>query len=213
MIGCYSSIWLEMYDDPGEKKTVKKYIVDGLLIVFSVLFALAINKIAENYQTKKKKSIALACIQKELQRSSDTLQAWRSKHAEAEKVLTSLIEGKNDGLKSRLIKDHYLDFSLLTNGSSLADNMMTSTAWETAKSTGIIAEFDFETTQKLTDAYLLQKLIIDETMVKILNYYLNPESHKRGNIDITLVQLRFRELIGQEKSMEYLYESALTRMK
>ncbi|PIE02934.1 MAG: hypothetical protein CSA81_04275 [Acidobacteria bacterium] len=198
-----------------KKKTVQEYIVDALLIVFSVLFALAINKMAENYQTQKKKSIALESIQKELQRNSDILQAWRSKHAEVEKVLTSLIEGKNDGLKSRLIKDHYLDFSLLTNGRSLADNMMTSTAWETAKSTGIIAEFDFETTQKLTDAYLLQKLIIDETMVKILNYYLNPESHKRENIDITLVQLRlrFRELIGQEKSMEYLYESALTSMK
>jgi len=33
----------------------KKYIIEGLLIVFSVLFALAINKLAENYQTEKKR--------------------------------------------------------------------------------------------------------------------------------------------------------------
>ncbi len=74
---------------------------------------------------------------------------------------------------------------------------------------------DFETTQKLTDAYALQKLITDKSIMRIPDFILNMETHKKENLDATPIQfnLRFRELIGQEYSIEYLYEKAIENMK
>ncbi len=69
--------------------------------------------------------------------------------------------------------------------------------------------------KKLTDAYLLQKVITDKSVIKIIDYYFKSESHKKENIDATLIQfrMRFYELIGQEKSMKYLYEKAINSIE
>ncbi|WP_187696149.1 hypothetical protein, partial [Xanthovirga aplysinae] len=98
---------------------------------------------------------------------------------------------------------------------NLANRMLTSTAWETANSTGIISEFDFETTQKLTQAYSLQKIIMDKSIIKIIDYYFNTEAHKKENIDAILIQfhLRFSELIGRENLMEIRYENAIKSIR
>ena len=194
---------------------LKKHITDGLLIVFSVLFALTINRITENYQTEKKKDIALENIKKELNKNSEIIKEWKTKHIKIGEILNNIIEGKNDSLKSKLIKNNFLDLRLLTNNEGLINSLLTNTAWETAKSTGIISEFDFETTQQLTNVYSLQKIITDRTIMKILDYYFNTEAHKKENIDAILIQfhLRFRELIGQEYSMVNLYENTIKNIK
>lgn len=40
-------------------KNAKKYLYEGLLIVFSVLFALFINKAFDHYKTNSKKKVAI----------------------------------------------------------------------------------------------------------------------------------------------------------
>lgn len=93
--------------------------------------------------------------------------------------------------------------------------MLSNTAWETAKSTGIIAEFDFETTQKLTEVYSIQNIVMDKTVDKIIEYIFNRESQNIENIDGVLSQyhLRFRELNGQEKTLRALYKDALSKLR
>ena len=55
---------------------LKKYFLEGSLIVFSVLFALFINKLYSDYQTSQKKEVALESIKKELMRNDSILQNW-----------------------------------------------------------------------------------------------------------------------------------------
>jgi hypothetical protein len=198
-----------------KNKNLKKHITDGLLIVFSVLFALTINKVADNYQTEKRKEIALESIKKELIKNSGIIKEWKAKHIKIREKLSKMLEGKNDSLKSKLIHNNYFDFGLLTDNENLINSLLTNTAWETAKSTGIISEFDFETTQELTDTYVLQKIITDKSIMRILDFIFNMEANKKENIDAILIQfnLRFGELIGQEYSMEYLYEKAIKNIK
>lgn len=66
-------------------KKVKNYFAEGLLIVFSVLFALFINKLFDDYKTNTRKAIAIESIQKELYQNAAILDNWREHHVEIQK--------------------------------------------------------------------------------------------------------------------------------
>lgn len=195
-------------------KYVKKYIGEGLLIVFSVLFALLINKLFEDYKTNKEKTIAIESIQKELYRNSAIINNWKEKHLKIRDRITEIIEGRNDSLKTELLKYNFLNLSVLTMGENLIDAIVTNTAWESAKSTGIISEFDFATTQKLTFVYSMQDVLTERSTIKILDYYFDTNSHNMESIDQTLIQfqLRFQELTGQEELITNLYKEAINEL-
>jgi len=197
------------------KTNFKKYVGEGFLIVFSVLFALFINKSFESYQTYQKKEVAKASILKELYRNRAILSNWKKKHIVIRNQISNVIEGKNDSIRNELQKYDYLNLGVLTNDESLMDALLTKTAWESAKTTGIIAEFEYETIQKLTLIYAMQEVLTERTIVKILDYYFNTEAHDMQQIDKTLIQfqLRFWELTGQEELMVSLYQEAIEQMQ
>lgn len=196
------------------KSNIKNYFGEGLLIVFSVLFALFINKTFEDYKTRQKVAIAKESIVNELRDNQVIIQHWKRRHIEIRDRITDVIEGANDSLKTELKKYNYLNLGLLTDNKSLIDAILLNTAWESAKTTGIISEFDYKTIQKLTQVYTMQEIMTDKTLMKILDYYFNTESHDIENIDKTLVQfqLRFWELTGQEELLSMLYEEALIKL-
>ncbi|MBS2214007.1 hypothetical protein KEM09_21540 [Carboxylicivirga mesophila] len=190
---------------------LKKYIGEGLLIVFSVLFALFINQSFDDYRTHQKKTIAQESILKELRANQAILANWQVKHTAIKQRLTSVIEGQADSLKSELQQYDYLNLGVLTNNEVLIDAFLTNTAWESARATGIITEFDFETIQQLTLVYDLQAIILDRTTIQLLDYLFAAESNDITKLDRTLVQLqlRLRELTGQEISLSGLYKEAI----
>ena len=194
---------------------MKKYIADGLLIVFSVLFALLINKIYDDYQTTRKKNFALESIRQELSQNLTILQTWKERHSAIGNLLSQLNEGKNDSLKQQFLDYSHFNLGLLTNGESLINEIMINTAWETSRTTGIISEFDFETTEKLTYVYLMQEVMMDRTLNNIIDLYFDMETQKMENLDQVLIQfeLRFGELIGQEFLLEHLYTEAIKHLK
>lgn len=196
------------------KKKTKKYLYEGLLIVFSVLFALFITKLFDDYKIKQQKKVALESIKTELNRNSEMLKKWEVKHSEIRKRITNALENNNDSLKNELKKYQFLNMGILTNNESLIDGILSKTAWETAKSTGIIAEFDFSTTEKLTEVYSLQSVLTDRTLIKLLDYYFDPQAHDIEKLDQTLLQfqLRFWELTGQELLLGSSYEKILEEL-
>lgn len=197
------------------KPTFKKYIAEGLLIVFSVLFALFINKTAEQYQTNQKKEIARAGMLKELYRNQGILKTWEQKHIKIRDKISGVIEGRNDSIRNVMMKFPFFNFGVLTENEPLIDAILTNTAWESAKTTGIIAEFDYETIQKLTYVYAMQETLTERTIMKILDYYFDTDSHDVNHLDKTLIQfqLRFWELTGQEELMITLYEDAIKEIE
>jgi hypothetical protein len=197
------------------KKSVKKYLGEGLLIVFSVLFALFINKWFEDRQTESKKQTALTSITKELETNAAILKNWKERHKSIRDRITRIIDGEEDSLKAELMNYDFLNFGLLTGNQSLIDAILTNTAWESAKSTGIISEFDFETTQKLTHVYALQEVLVEKTLANTMDYYFDSSSHDMSRLDPILIQfqLRFWELTGQEELMTTLYKDALDQLQ
>lgn len=94
-------------------------------------------------------------------------------------------------------------------------NLLSSTAWETAKSTTIIEEFDFEMIESLTRAYEHQNFLTDKTLNGIVNTYFERDSHELKNIDSTLKQflIRFNELTAQERLLLKIYEETSQKLK
>ncbi|UZR97019.1 hypothetical protein [Chondrinema litorale] len=194
---------------------MKRYLAEGFLIIFSVLFALFINKLYDTYKINKQKEIAVESLKKELEINVKILERWRKSHQQIKSRLDSLITNKNDSLKQELKKKDFFDLGVLTNQQSLVDAMMTKTAWETTKSTGIVSELDFETTQRLTLVYGLQDIITQRSINKIVDLYFEAETHQMENIDLILIQffIRVEELTGQENALSGAYEDMIERLQ
>lgn len=196
------------------KLNIRKYLAEGLLIIFSVLFALFINKLFDDYKTAQKKQVALTGIEKELYRNQAILKRWKENHIEIRDRIRAVIDGNADSLRTELRKYDHLNLAILTNNKSLIDAILVNTAWESAKTTGILAEFDFETMQKLTHVYTMQKVVMEKTLSEILDYYFDVSTHDLNKLDQVMVQfhLRFQELTGQEQLLTHLYSDAIKQI-
>lgn len=194
---------------------MKKYLAEGFLIVFSVLFALFINKLFDDYKTMQKKEVAIESIKKELSRNALIVKDWKTRHDIIRDRLVSINNGDNDSIISELLKKKFFDLGIITNYESLIDNTLTKTAWESAKSTGILAEFEFETIEILTQVYTLQDLVTDKTIGELLDFYFETSTHDMDKLEQTLIQfqLRFWELTGQEDLLIYIYSEYIDKLE
>ena len=196
-------------------KKIRDYLLEGFLIVFSVLFALFIENYVENLKTQKQKKLALERIRMEVERNSQILSDWISLHQKISNRIGKSTSGESDSLRNALLKYTSFNFGVLTDGKQVVNTILTNTAWETAKSTGIIAEFDFESIENLTQVYSLQNTVTNTTLQSIIQLYFDEGSHDMKRLDITLKQLdiRFHELVGQERVLANAYQSTLLRFK
>ena len=160
--------------------STKKHFVDGILIVFSVLFALFINKTAENYKITQKKEIAVESIHKELYRNYWTIKSWNEDHLAVIQRLDSLTNGLKPELEQELKQADFFDLRPLLDKSGLINSMLISSAWETSKETGIFSEFDYEILQSITKTYDFQKALTDNTVPKIMDTYFSKRFTPNG---------------------------------
>jgi hypothetical protein len=151
----------------------------------------------------------------ELERNGKILTEWIDLHQKVSERLAKLSSGEGDSLKKALLKYTSFNFGVLTDNQQIVNTILTNTAWETAKSTGIIAEFDFELIEHLTQVYSLQSTVMNTTLQKIIQVYFDAGSHDMERLDITLKQLDilFHELVGQEKLLATVYDSTITNFK
>lgn len=198
----------------AKRKNLNKYLIEGLLIIFSVLLALMLNKTFENYQIKKQKEVAKEAIMKELNKNAAIIHAMYDHHQNIIKRLTSLVDGKNDSLRNELLTYQYFNHWVVTE-KSIAPEFVSSTAWETARYTGIIAEFDYAEIEKLTRIYTMQDVIFKGTLVSILDFLFQRETHDLQHLDSSLLQLklRFTEITDQEYYLKTLYEDWSKNLK
>ena len=196
-------------------KKIRDYFLEGFLIVFSVLFALFIENYVENVKMQQQKKLALERIKMELKRNSKILSEWISLHQKISDRLAKSSSAENDSLKNALSKYNSFDFGVLSDGQQLVNTVLTNTAWETAKSTGIITEFDFEWIEHLTQVYALQNTVTNKTLESIVQLYFDERSHDMKRLDVTIKQLDilFHELVGEEKVLSTIYGDTLLKFE
>lgn len=194
---------------------MSKLLLEGLLIVFSVLFALYINRLSEQSKVDTRKEIAITRIQKELSSNKKIIEDWKVKHAAVKERLINIVADPNDSLRLEILASPNLDLGKLTEGNNLVDAVLMDVAWETAKSTGIIEDMDYELVEKFTHAYSLQNHFYDKTLMKILDIYFSKDAHNKAYFDAVMFQfqIHFIELVGQEHLLSLLYDTALNKIE
>jgi hypothetical protein len=199
-----------------DRKELKKLLLECTLIVFSVLLALFINRTAENSKTRNQKREALERIHKEVSRNYAVTKEWQARHQLYLDRIIKIVSNKNDSLRQRLLRKNYLDIDLITDGRGMASSMMTSTAWDAAKSTQIISEFEYTTVENITQLYLSQAITLDvfNRMMGLLfekSVYHNEQEF--GELMLKL-QLYMGELLVQERGLnEEHYKNALNALQ
>jgi hypothetical protein len=193
-----------------KKKQITKLLTQSGLIVFSVLFALFIDRMAANIKTNAQKRTALARIQTELSENEKLIGQMITLHRQVIQSLNAAIQNPNDTLTRRIATDGYLDYRLLAGGESFFPRYPSSTSWEAAKSTGIISEFDYETIEACEDAYALQETIVRNTLPKIVDdlFELDPS---QMNQKLIKFRLKFIEISNQERTLLLRLQAAIKR--
>lgn len=193
----------------------RKYFGESLLIVLSVLLALGVNSLAAKYRTDKKKKIALASIQKEMESNQAIFKRWVKSHGQMSDKINSITSENLDSVRSIIVNDGIVNLIALFEEPTLIDRMVQKTAWETAKSTGILSEFNFEKTKRLANVYDMQSIIMEKTLPKLIEAFFSKDSLEPNSLKKSIVQMRllFLELIGQEKVMIGFYEDGLDALK
>lgn len=193
---------------------IKKYAGEGLLIVFSVLFALFINKTYEEVKTNTTKNNTILQIKAELLNNQNTLNNWMISHNTMLENLNNLIQHKTDSIQELAKDKNYLPIPIILNNKNLIDKPLSNSAWSSAQSIGIISEFDFETLQSINETYELQQLITNTSIEKIAER-LFLESNDIENTTPLLIEMRFRfqNLRGQEYRLKQLYNETIEILK
>ena len=188
----------------------KKYLGEGLLIVFSVLFALFINKIYEDAKTSRDKNNAIKQIKAECLDNQKTLNTWISNHSAMLENLNHLIKHKTDSIQKLAETKSYLPVPVILAHKNLMVKPLSNSAWSSAQSIGIISEFDFKTLQQISETYEFQQLIMDTSIEKIAErLFLKSNDIKNTKGVMIELRLRFQNLQGQELRLRQLYKETI----
>lgn len=192
------------------KINFKKYLGEGLLIVFSVLFALFINKTYEDAKTNRYKINAIKQINAELLGNQKILEDWMTDHNAILENLNKLIESKNDNIQKLAEKKGCLPIQIILDNKDLMIKSLSNSAWNSAQSIGIISEFDFKTLQSISETYQLQQLIMDTSIEKMVERLcLKSNDVENNKVFLTELRLRFINLRGQEIRLSYYYKKTI----
>ena len=197
-----------------KKKAIRKYAIEAFLIVFSVLLALLLNKAFESHKINQQERIARESLVRELTHNLRATEEILQLHKTIVMRIDSLSKTTHNDL-NQLFTNRGLDFAKLTGGELLMKELLTSTGWETARSTGIISEFDYSEVETLTNVYALQDVVMNKTLANIIELLFRTETHEPERIRTTLLQLglHFNELVGQENILVGYYRNTLSRLK
>ncbi len=182
------------------QRNLSGLLVESALIVFSVLFALFIDRAAEKARTGRQKRVALERVHNELVTNHRLVTEVIARHRLVLANLDRVLRNKDDTLRRRIMQKEYLDFQLLTGGKSLYPRFPARTSWEAAQSTGIITEFDYEIIEALTGVYSSQEIISQLTLQKIIDDLYDVEAPDRVR-KLLKLKLEFEELISQERTL------------
>ncbi len=194
------------------RRTVSGLLVESALIVFSVLFALFIDRATEKAKTGRQKRVALERMQQELLANHRLLTDVMVRHRRVVRNLDRVLGNRRDSLRIRLLQKGYIDFMLLSGGESIYPRLPTSTSWEAALSTGIVAELDYGVVEALTLVHSSQEFITGKTFQNIVDDLYDVEAPNPER-KLLKLKLEFEELIAQEESLQERIGAALLRMQ
>mgnify|MGYP001791414640 CR=1 FL=1 len=196
-------------------KEFKRLLVESALIVFSVLFALFINRYAESQKLRQQKQVALERIVQEMKSNCELIAEALDIHKTAFRNLQQAATDENDSLRIYMAKyKYFLDqkvfHHLLDGQTSFYPVFPVSTSWQTALATGIVSEFDYQVVEILTEVYTTQEYFLEESLKATIEIISVPIEDESQTINTLLFPVN--ELVQQERKTIDAIDKALKLM-
>lgn len=193
------------------KSKIGEYLIQVLLIVFSVVLALALTEYINSLKTKKELNLMLKNIEEELRTNREIVEELIPYH---ENVLIKLKTSYSEPQKLDSIKasDDINFFNFAPKG--IQQKLINKTAWETAKLSGLIHEIKNERLQLLAKTYEQQEITFTPSD-KIQEIVASRDflDNSKAKENLILLYWQFNELIGRESALKRHYDKVLKELE
>ncbi|MEM9056949.1 MAG: hypothetical protein AAGD86_05695 [Pseudomonadota bacterium] len=193
------------------KDNLVRYAVEALLIVFSVLLALYLDRMLEDRREARAVEDLLGHVADEMRSNLAILDEWLPYH---EAVVTALDQHLASGkLRSSLVANGSIDYLRLMERGVLQDFYSTS-SWRIAEQSESTSRIGFDVVHALSVAYGSQAFV-DKTLERVSDFFFDRQSLDPAMVQQSLGILRnlMQELAGQEVVLRQHYRVALAEVE
>ncbi len=173
-------------------------IIESLLIIFSILFALGVNEIRATKQLNSQKEESLHNLENELKQNFKGLEKVIPYHKKITQRLLKIIDSLST-IKGEINKTG-LELMSDVNPSGIMPPSPQKTSWETIRITNSISLLDFELVNDLSKLYKLQEDGVEITWKLIANFLLSRENFDPNYTleNLKILNAYITELYSQE---------------
>ncbi|NQZ45154.1 MAG: hypothetical protein HRT65_12660 [Flavobacteriaceae bacterium] len=193
-------------------KSILKYFVEIIIVAFGVFLGVYYSNVNADNKTKIEKQKSLNLIIKELELNKKLLEDHISYHKNIRTEMDSIVPTLSEKeLYSSFTEAEFKRIEIKGwTGFNFA--RLQKTAFETAKTSGLIKEFDIELVQKLSDVYYFQDVYVDFG-TSILNKAIGINTSMKIADLIGTIRLMTSDLLGLEKELSTKLEKTLAELK
>ena len=193
-------------------KSLLKYLVEIVIVAFGVFLGVYYSNINADNKIKIEKEKSLNLIIKELELNKELLKEHIVYHENIKREMDSIVPTLSEStMYSNFTEAEFKHIEIKGwNGFNFA--RLQKTAFETAKTSGLIKEFEIELVQKLSDAYYFQDIYVDFG-TSILNKAIGINSSMKIADLIGTIRLMTSDLLGVEKQLSTKLEKMLAELK
>lgn len=184
---------------PKVSEWLPRALVESVLIVVSILLALALDEWQEDQEIQELIDRSIANFVNELTQNRSRIEDVSAYHQGVRQILQQRRAG--NGLDSREFRNIM---------EALQPIVLTSSAWQTAVATGALGRMDFELVSALTLTYNTQ-LRFDDNYRSELRTLLTPNSLQQQNLELTTYNAtRFvADVTAEEAELSVYYQQTL----
>lgn len=187
-----------------------RLVFEGLLIVISILLALAAAQWREERQRRVLVSAALANVAEELERNAAAIEDVLPYHREVLANLRGLVERPEE-----VAGIGFLELVERAAPRGVQPPLLHATAWETVAAQGLAVDLPFATSRMLATTYDAQRAGAVATWQRIADRLFDPATFDPGRNRETLwfLFMAVNELQSQEAQLLVVYERALAQLR
>ncbi len=190
----------------------RSILIEAVLIVFTVLLALALSEWRNSIKENRTKQAVLNNIVQEIESNKLELEEKLGYHSEIAKKLGSYLN--SDSLWSTLTYRSGMEAMIQIMDKGLQNPNLQTGAWRTAEVSGVVGSFDYETIYTLSNVYRIQMDGPENTWKQLAKLFTDPTLTRPENAKQLglMLQLGFNELASQERSLLRHYERSLEEL-
>lgn len=188
------------------KNSIKEYIAQFLLIVFSVVLGLYLSERIEERKEIQASGDLLTTIESEVKDNVKLLEYWVPYHQEIHERLDSLID--NAAFIEEFVGDKYVFFEKLLTRGTFMSRKPASDAWEIAKSHPLIVKIDYDKYLVLSRIYNQQEFTFEpgnEAFELFNSIGINAAEDAKSNLEI--IANHVHELVAREQQLMSYYKN------